>query len=285
MTDWKYEVVIVGAGPAGITAAIALAKAEIPVLVLEAGAFPGAENWSGAVYFTENLAQPDVLGEEAVRNAAWERPVTQRGIHIYNGHSRLGLTYHNPDTFRHCYTVLRPTFDHYLGELAKSFGATVLPATTATGLLRDNTGKITGVQTTRGPIYSDVVFLAEGDASHLVSKEGYERAKDPGSPHFLQGIKEVIEMDPGEIERRFRLPRGEGAAYEIILRNPSLRNRTARLNMGGFLYTNHSSISLGLVLPLDNLAKEFNGDHNRLDRKSTRLNSSHSSVSRMPSSA
>ncbi len=264
MSDGKYEVVIVGAGPAGITAAIALAKAEIPVLVLEAGAFPGAENWSGAVYFTENLAQPDVLGEDAIRQAAWERPVTQRGIHIYNGHGRLGLTYRNPQTFRHCYTVLRPTFDHYLAALARSFGATTLTETTATGLVRDAAGKITGVQTTRGPVFADVVFLAEGDASHLVTKEGYERATEPGAPHFLQGIKEVIEMDPAEIERRFGLSPGEGAAYEIILRNPTLRNRTARLNIGGFLYTNHSSLSLGLVLPLDNLAREFHGDHNRL---------------------
>src|SRR5207249_6946175 len=64
----------------------------------------------------------------------------------------------------------------------------------------------------RGPIYADVVFLAEGDASHLVSKEGYERCK--GEPHFLQGIAEVIELAPDEIERHFNLPRGEGAAYE-----------------------------------------------------------------------
>ena len=203
MSDGKYEVVIVGAGPAGITAAIALAKAEIPVLVLEAGAFPGAENWSGAVYFTENLAQSDVLGEDAIRQAAWERPVTQRGVQIYNGHGRLGLTYRNPETFRHCYTVLRPTFDHYLAALARSFGATILTETTATGLVRDAAGKITGVQTTRGPVFADVVFLAEGDASHLVTKEGYERATEPGAPHFLQGVKEVIEMDPAEIERRF----------------------------------------------------------------------------------
>src|ERR1039457_3990851 len=69
MASWKYDVIIGGAGPAGITAAIALAKAQIPVLVIEAGVFPGAENWSGAVYFTENLAQPDVLGEQAVRDS------------------------------------------------------------------------------------------------------------------------------------------------------------------------------------------------------------------------
>ena len=264
MASWKYDVVIVGAGPAGITAAIALAKADIPVLVIEAGAFPGAENWSGAVYFTENLAQPDVLGEEAVRNSACERPVTKRGFYIYNGHSLVGLSYRNPATFANCYTVLRPTYDHYLAELAKSFGAHILTETTVDGLLRDENNHIIGVHTDRGSIYADVVFLAEGDASQLVSKEGYERTTDPAAPHFLQGIKEVIEVDPDYIEHTFALPKGEGAAFEILLRNGSIHNRTANLNMGGFLYTNKSSISLGLVLPLDNLSKEFGGDHNRL---------------------
>ena len=264
MASWKYDVVIVGAGPAGITAAIALAKAEIPVLVIEAGVFPGAENWSGAVYFTENLAQPDVLGEQAVRDSAYERPVTKRGFYIYNGHSLAGLSYHDPSTFANCYTVLRPTYDHYLAELAKSFGAHVLTETTVDGLVRNDDNRIIGVHTDRGSIYADVVFLAEGDASQLVSKEGYERNSEPGAPHFLQGIKEVIEVDPEYIERTFELPRGEGAAFEILLRNGSIHNRTANLNMGGFLYTNKASISLGLVMPLDNLAREFGGDHNRL---------------------
>jgi electron transfer flavoprotein-quinone oxidoreductase len=264
MASWKYDVVIVGAGPAGITAAIALAKADIPVLVIEAGVFPGAENWSGAVYFTENLAQPDVLGEEAVRNSAYERPVTKRGFYIYNGHSLVGLSYRNPATFANCYTVLRPTYDHYLAELAKSFGAHILTETTVDSLLRDENNHIIGVHTDRGSIYADVVFLAEGDASQLVSKEGYEHTTDPGAPHFLQGIKEIIEVDPDYIEHTFALPKGEGAAFEILLRNGSIHNRTANLNMGGFLYTNKCSLSLGLVLPLDNLSKEFGGDHNRL---------------------
>ncbi len=262
MASPKYDVVIVGAGPAGIAAAITLAKAQIPVLVIEGGVFPGAENWSGAVYFAENLAHPDVLGEQAVRDSAYERPVTKRGAYIYNGHSMVGLSYRNPDTFRHCYTVLRPTYDHYLAELAKSFGATILTETAVDGLLRDEHGAIIGVHTDRGSIYADVVFLAEGDASHLVTKEGYERCQ--GDPHFLQGIAEVIELAPDEIERHFKLPRGEGAAFEIILRNGSIRNRPAQLNMGGFIYTNTASVSLGLVLPLDNLAREFSGDHNRL---------------------
>ena len=264
MASWKYDVVVVGAGPAGITAAITLAKANIPVLVIEAGVFPGAENWSGAVYFTENLAQPDVLGEQAIRESAYERPVTKRGFYIYNGHSLAGLSYRNPATFANCYTVLRPTYDQYLAELAKSFGAHILTETTVDGLLRDDNNRIIGVHTDRGPVYADVVFLAEGDASQLVTKEGYERNTEPGAPHFLQGIKEVIEVDPDYIERIFELPAGEGAAFEILLRNGSIHNRTANLNMGGFLYTNKASLSLGLVMPLDNLSREFGGDHNRL---------------------
>ena len=264
MASWKYDVVIVGAGPAGITAAIALAKADVPVLVIEASIFPGAENWSGAVYFTENLAQPDVLGEQAVRESAYERRVTKRGFYIYNRPLARRSQLPQPATFANCYTVLRPTYDHNLAELAKSFGAHVLTETTADGLLRDDNNRIIGVHTDRGSIYADVVFLAEGDASQLVSKEGYERSSEPGAPHFLQGIKEVIEVDPEYIERTFALPRGEGAAFEILLRNGSIHNRTANLNMGGFLYTNKASLSLGLVLPLDNLAREFGGDHNRL---------------------
>ena len=61
---------------------------------------------------------------------------------------------------------------------------------------------------------ADVVFLAEGDAAHLVTKEGYD-APSGGAPHFLQGIKEVIELAPSEIERRFRLPAG-GLTRSII---------------------------------------------------------------------
>ena len=57
--------------PAGLTAAIGLARAGFAVAVVEAAAFPGAENWSGCVYFCENLAHPDILGPEGVEALAW----------------------------------------------------------------------------------------------------------------------------------------------------------------------------------------------------------------------
>lgn len=264
MSQATFDVVIVGAGCAGLSAAIGLAKAGFAVAVTEAAVFPGAENWSGCVYFCENLVHPELLGPEVVAQLAWERRLVERGAFMTNGHSLLGVTYRQPDTFRHCYTVLRPIFDHHLAQLALRQGVVLLNNTTAESLLRDGR-RVIGVATNRGPVYADLMFLAEGDASHLVSREGYERLpKRQKQPTFLHGIKQIIDMPPGAIEENFGLKDGEGAAYEIILRNSTLKGKPLHLNAGGFLYTNRQSLSIGLVLPADHLHDQFEGDPNLL---------------------
>jgi alkylation response protein AidB-like acyl-CoA dehydrogenase/flavin-dependent dehydrogenase/ferredoxin-like protein FixX len=264
MNASTYEVVIVGGGAAGLTAAIGLARAGFAVAVVEAAPFPGAENWSGCVYFCENLAHPDILGPEGVEELAWERRLIERGFFATDGHGLLGMTYRAPDAFRHCYTVLRPIYDHHLAQVARRQGVASLDSTTAESLIRDDR-RVVGVCTQRGPLYADLVFLAEGDASHLVTREGYERYPDQReAPKFLQGLKQVIEMAPGAIEEIFGVGPEEGVAYEMLLRNGTLNGRSVHLNMGGFLYTNRQSLSVGLVLPADNLAERFAGDPNLL---------------------
>ena len=267
----RFDVIVVGGGPAGITAATALGKQGFSVLVCEAAVYPGAENWSGAVYFAENLEADDAFGKQAVEEAPFERRLIERGFFLYNGHSMLGATLRDPEVFRSCFTVLRPVFDRYLAELSREHGVVLMCETTVQSLIRQD-GRIIGVHTERGPAYADVVFLAEGDASHLVTQEGYERVgPDAGSestaesgPHFLQGVKEVVSLPSKVLEERFDLPEGGGGAYEMLLRNGSRQGRTVRLNMGGFIYTNRDSVSLGFVLPVDNLANNFDGDHNLL---------------------
>jgi electron transfer flavoprotein-quinone oxidoreductase len=264
MTLADFDVVIVGAGAAGLTAAIGLARAGFRVAAVEAAPFPGAENWSGCVYFAENLAHPDILGPDGVEALAWERRLVERGFFATDGLGLLGGKYRDPDAFRHCYTVLRPIYDHHLAQIALQHGVALLSSTTAESLIRDD-GRVVGICTNRGSIYGKLTFLAEGDASHLVAREGYERAAGAdGPPKFLHGIKQVIELPPRAIEQRFGVMPKEGVAYEMLLKNGTLRGKAVHLNMGGFLYTNRQSLSIGLVLPADNLHEHFDGDPNLL---------------------
>ena len=51
MDDDRFDAIVVGAGPAGITAAKEMAAAGLSVVVLERGQFPGAKNvWGGILY-------------------------------------------------------------------------------------------------------------------------------------------------------------------------------------------------------------------------------------------
>jgi len=256
----RYDAIVVGAGPAGVTAAAALARTGASVLLLEAGAYAGAENWSGCVYFTESLAAEDAFGPEAVAAAPFERKVVRRGLFATDGDTLLGAAHTGADTFAHCYTVLRPAFDPYWAVLARRLGATVVEGVTVTSLIRRG-DRVVGVHTERGPAYADVTFLAEGDASHLVRYEGLERVQ---APDFMQGVKAVYRLPADEIERRFGVGPGEGAADEYLVRNAHLGGRGLRLNLAAFLYTNRDTLSLGYVVPLKNLARAYRGEHEKL---------------------
>lgn len=260
MKAYKFDVIIIGAGPAGAAAAGVLAGSGVSVAMLEAGVYAGAENWSGCVYFAECLAEKDCFGPEAVLNAPFERRVVRRGTLLHNGLDVVGVDYTDPSTFADCYTVIRPIYDPYFAHLAREKGAVILTNTAVTFLIRKN-GAVIGVDTSRGQIYADVVFIAEGDASHLVRAEGLERS---ASPHFMQGVKAVLSLPSQDIEQRFGLKSGEGSAHELLIRNAAIAGKTARLNMAGFLYTNRDSLSLGYVLPLDNLRDHYRGGHDLL---------------------
>src|SRR5512143_2250831 len=91
MKTYRFDVIIVGAGPAGVTAAGALAGSGLSVALVEAGVYAGAENWSGCVYFAESLAAQDCFGPAAVEAAPFERRVARRGTLLHNGLDVVGV--------------------------------------------------------------------------------------------------------------------------------------------------------------------------------------------------
>ena len=126
-----------------------------------------------------------MLGPDGVEALAWERRLIERGSFATDGRRIAGNIYRDPDAFRHCYTVLRPLFDHHLAQIARRHGVALLAETTVESLIREGR-RIIGAATTRGPLYSDLLFLAEGDAGHLVSREGLDRSGNPReNPAFL----------------------------------------------------------------------------------------------------
>lgn len=255
------DVVIVGAGPAGIAAALRLARAGVAVLVFEGADYAGAENWSGCVYHAEPLLREDVLGRALFAKAPLERRVVARRLVFHDGACGIGLEARASDVndYGEAWTVLRPRLDRWLAARAVDFGAVLLPRTTVTGLLYDG-DRVIGVRTERGMVTAPLVFLAEGDAAGLVRREGLERAR----PHYAQGVKAVFALPSAEIDARFGLSPDTGLAGEWVLRNATDGGRRAQLNLTAFLYTNRDSLSLGFVVPLERLATQGPVDHSSL---------------------
>src|SRR5262249_55140780 len=65
-------------------------------------------------------------------------------------------------------------------------------------------------------------------------------------------------------EERFGLGPEEGAAYTVLLRNGTLDGRAVHLNMRGMVCTNRQSLSVGLLVPAENLRRHFAADPNLL---------------------
>src|SRR5512136_2140445 len=87
----SFDVAIVGAGPAGISAACVLADAGIKTIVFERGEFPGAKNVSGAVLYGYDLAR--VLPDYTQRNCPVERNIVESRIWYLSGDAGYGIGY------------------------------------------------------------------------------------------------------------------------------------------------------------------------------------------------
>lgn len=234
------DVVIVGAGPAGISAACILADHGVETVVLERGEFPGSKNMSGGVLYGHDLAR--IIPDFAERNCPIERNIVESRVWFTSKEGGYSLAYRDrifEEQRRHnVFTVGRARFDRWFAEQAGQKGVLVVCGTVVTDLLKDESGKVRGVRTDReqGELEAKVVLLADGINSLLAAKTGFR--PEPAPEHVALAVKEIIGLPEETISERFNVAPEDGVSIEI------LGSVTRGMNGVGVLYTNKNSLSL-----------------------------------------
>jgi len=247
----KVDVVVVGAGPAGIACALTLARSGVETAVFERGEYPGAKNVMGGILFTNTLAK---LIPDFREKAPLERPITRRKFFALNEKDALGVETQFSDNskppYNNNFSVLRARFDPWFAAQAEDAGAMILNETVVDDFLYDDNKKIIGVKSRRedGDLLCNCVVLADGVNSLLAKKAGLRSALNPKD--FVLGVKMVLGLPEEKLRDRFGLEtKDDGAAYEFF------GAVTNNILGSGFLYTNLNSISIGLGVTLDSACK------------------------------
>src|SRR5438105_2584983 len=259
-----FDVVIVGAGPAGLSAAIRLKQLaakggrELTVVVLEKGSEVGAHILSGAVI--DPIGLTSLFSDWKAKGAPVETAVTEDRFYYLGpaGALRIPNLVMPPLMSNHGnYIVSLGNLCRWLGEQATEMGVEIYPGFAAAEVLYDDKGAVTGVATgdmgvgkngqptdrfTRGmELKGKYTIIAEGArgslAKQLMAKFGLEQGRQPQK--YGIGLKELWEVRP-ELHR-------PGLVQHTL--GWPLDNRTGG---GSFLYHYGANlVSVGFVVHLN----------------------------------
>lgn len=247
----SFDVVIVGAGPAGISAGCILADAGLNTIIFERGEYAGAKNMSGGVLYGHNLAQ--ILPDYVERGCPIERNIIESRIFYLSKEAGFSIGYRDniftKERKNNVFTVGRAKFDRWFAEQAKKKGALIVPGTVVIDLLKDNSGKVIGVSTNRqdGDVLAKVVILADGVNSPLAAKTGFR--PDVKAENIALAVKEVIELPQEVIDQRFGVSSSDGVTTEVM------GEMSGGMDGVAIVYTNKNSVSISVGANLADFAK------------------------------
>jgi len=248
MSDDKFDSIVVGAGPAGVSAAITMARAGLNVALLERGEYAGAKNVQGAVLYSKMLEE---VIPEFWKDCPLERAITDERVFIMTDKSAIQAGYKSIEyaetTPANSYTIIRVEFDKWFTKKAEEAGVTLVTGVTVSELIKENNA-IVGVKTTEGDeLRADVVIACDGVNSILAQKAGLHREWLP--TEVALGVKEVLALPREKIEDRFCLEGDQGSTTEMV------GDITKGMLGYAFMYTNKETIALGIGCAVDDFQR------------------------------
>ena len=244
--NYNADVIVVGAGPCGISAALEVARAGKKVVLLDRAKYAGSKNmYGGAIYKT---ALKEVFQDD-FDTLPYERIINSHSWAFLNDTGSFSLTYQD-SCESEAYAVKRFNLEKWMIEIIKKKGVYFAPNTLVKNLVMQNE-YVVGVETELEKYYAPIVILADGVNSLLAKGLNLREKYKPKD--VILSAKETIKLDKKIIEERFNLKEDlTNGVTKMYLGNPDgIKN----VFMMGFLYTFKDTIMLGVGANLSDLVQ------------------------------